>query len=958
MTLVIDQTFINDYVDKTYQLFFELPWEPFELEQDSLSTDGTSEFRVFSELFLKKRITFSEDLAPIFSQLYKIELDKKVHKKLAVSLIVLLERLLHPILQSEWEGFCQQVYDAEINETDKNLQHIFLQEMSILGFKRLFKARPVLKNLVQRVLICWWQNTFSLFARLEMDYALLSSKMSLLGVPCRLIDIESGLSDSHQGMDSVKILWFSQTHAVVYKPRSLEAEERLYRFLDDLTVTGFSIEFQSLWILLREGYSWMEYCCPVEDLSEIDIVSHGRQYGALMALWLLLGGNDLHHENISVSLLGPVILDAETLFATDYEHYQTDSILKKNSWIKPSYEHYSVVSTSMLPTFIRLDEEDYRAVSGTLVYENLFQFNGVEELLVNQQVKWEQFKNATCEGLEDIFNYVLNDMGVSTFKSLVLQTFTGSAQRILVRDTLPYMKILEYLTQDYDSLSNREQFLKTIDSKLKILFNEFDFLENIRVNEIKQLAAFDIPYFYRVMGENSLYGNDLSVVLEPETDFCSIHGCLQQLDLEWIQWQVEISRLLLTPHQQLDNYRLSTATGNQLAHQEVCSLNKQIYINAFESQPLYQVRRMSLLVKKSLEYSDLLKFRSQQRIIESNQFSQNEFVGYGMYTGFMGRLTFLGALACLDDDEALRQFVQVKTQELLALFSLKNAMQLGRKRGISEGTPAILYGLHVLDQLNVFKMPISLAQDFFMFSLDDAIVMDPDFLTGFSGEITLLSCLYKYMPNKVLTAYKHCFIETANKYINSWEDLENETQVGLAHGALGVAFAAARLFEHTQDSNLCMIMKKLIAYEERLVNRLPEYTQNLSWCYGHAGRAITLYESGRILEDDSMIDHAMQLISLKRQPLNFKNHTLCCGSLGYVAANMYINKSTEDYQSKKCRNQYYNDFYHNWETRFKYESNNMDRFMDLSFFLGSSGAGYTMLYSMEPQNIPAIWAFE
>ncbi|QMU80254.1 type 2 lantipeptide synthetase LanM [Streptacidiphilus sp. PB12-B1b] len=129
-----------------------------------------------------------------------------------------------------------------------------------------------------------------------------------------LTGITFGAGDTHRGGQSVALLT-TTTGQVVYKPRSVDVDTRLARLLDTVIAghpAGTRIRVPQ--VLARPDHGWSEhvqhrYCADERELNAFYL-----GIGHWLAVMRLLGGSDLHAENVIAAGPVPVVVDCETLF--------------------------------------------------------------------------------------------------------------------------------------------------------------------------------------------------------------------------------------------------------------------------------------------------------------------------------------------------------------------------------------------------------------------------------------------------------------------------------------------------------------------------------------------------------------------------------------------------------------------------------------------------------------------
>ncbi|WP_283134918.1 type 2 lanthipeptide synthetase LanM family protein [Rhizohabitans arisaemae] len=137
----------------------------------------------------------------------------------------------------------------------------------------------------------------------------------LLPGPCGgLTAVGFGEGDTHRGGDSVAILTF-EAGRVVYKPRSLAVDAELAALLPRLLPgEPAATRIRVPAVVVRDGYGWAEFVQHRYCADDAELRRFYRGVGQWAALMRLLGGSDLHAENLIAVGPVPTVVDCETLF--------------------------------------------------------------------------------------------------------------------------------------------------------------------------------------------------------------------------------------------------------------------------------------------------------------------------------------------------------------------------------------------------------------------------------------------------------------------------------------------------------------------------------------------------------------------------------------------------------------------------------------------------------------------
>lgn len=152
----------------------------------------------------------------------------------------------------------------------------------------------------------------------------------------RVLTVQEGLSDPHDGGRTVALVCFASGVRLVYKPRPVGLEAAFQQLLKWWNRRAGGLELFTLRVVDRAAYGWMEHVRQ-EECHETGAA--GRYYeraGVLMALAGLLDATDLHCGNVVACGEYPVLVDLETL-------------------LQPRWpgEERSLLDTGLVPSWIR-----------------------------------------------------------------------------------------------------------------------------------------------------------------------------------------------------------------------------------------------------------------------------------------------------------------------------------------------------------------------------------------------------------------------------------------------------------------------------------------------------------------------------------------------------------------------------------------------------------------------------
>lgn len=175
----------------------------------------------------------------------------------------------------------------------------------------LDRRYPSLRPRLERMLNQQRSAIETLIARLAADRRDLSQLLG--GAPGRLTGLALEQGDLHAGGQSVARFSF-ENGTVMYKPRSL----RVDRVLDAFLARVFADEVgrpRVPEVIDRGDYGWAAFITHRYCEGEDELRAFYRGLGQWLAVLRLIGGIDIHFENLIASGPQPIVVDVETLFA-------------------------------------------------------------------------------------------------------------------------------------------------------------------------------------------------------------------------------------------------------------------------------------------------------------------------------------------------------------------------------------------------------------------------------------------------------------------------------------------------------------------------------------------------------------------------------------------------------------------------------------------------------------------
>lgn len=177
-------------------------------------------------------------------------------------------------------------------------------------FDHLRKRYPALDTQLKRVLSARRKAIEAMVARLQADR---NDMAVFFGFRCdRLVSVTLGLGDPHNGGHSVAMLTFADG-ALLYKPRPMGLDVAFDAFLEQAFPGTQRIGLPPT--LDRGAYGWSAFVQHRHCQDDDELDTFYTNMGRWMAVLHLLGGTDVHYENLIAAGPLPVVVDPESMFS-------------------------------------------------------------------------------------------------------------------------------------------------------------------------------------------------------------------------------------------------------------------------------------------------------------------------------------------------------------------------------------------------------------------------------------------------------------------------------------------------------------------------------------------------------------------------------------------------------------------------------------------------------------------
>jgi len=248
-------------------------------------------------------------------------------------------------LQADYNVFSLRVMPGLDADSQTRLETFYRAQMSD-GMAAFFYRYPMAMKHLATACARWVVNTRSFALRLREDQDALSERWSFFR-PERLTALSLGLSDAHDGGKTVIGMVFPEGD-IYYKPKPLAAEVFFARYTAFLETCDCADPgtFTRVDALNRGDYGWVRGVRVHSFAAETELHAYFEHAGALLGALYLVGGTDVHVENLIASQNGPVLIDAETLF---HPPVAVDGMDSASVSVNRTLFTDSIIRTGLLP---------------------------------------------------------------------------------------------------------------------------------------------------------------------------------------------------------------------------------------------------------------------------------------------------------------------------------------------------------------------------------------------------------------------------------------------------------------------------------------------------------------------------------------------------------------------------------------------------------------------------------
>lgn len=859
-----------------------------------------------------------------------------------------------------------QLVDPGFKSTDEILNDYddhFFNHGGLAGFLEKY---PLVNNLQQDMLQQLTTFKTELHNHIQTDVDNLSEIFNNnlpIGIP---VSIDTNQGDVHNGGKSAAIVEFTSGLKIVYKPRSGGMDVAFNTFISEIAAeTGIGLKTPR--VLDCGDYFWMEFIehLPVTNTDELS--GYYTECGALLAIVFLLGGTDFHFENIIAHGKHPVLIDLECLFGATSE--MQEGI-------------FGVNNTGLVPANIYLGEQDApidnsgfgawgRQVSGINRWawanagtdalrlekqKGIFTADKNQPVYDGNAVSPQNYLAEITGGFKRACNWFITNKNVLDTPGFAFGNFKNKPMRVIMRYTMNYLFIIEN-SLNADALlsedTRRQEIYRSLNEfptatlllpQTKALVNDAEFEAIKRMN---------VPLFT---------GNTSKLHIRESGD------CPEWAFFETTPYQFTLNRIKNFDAGKMEQ-QVSLITSAFVARYGKVQINRAMQTD----KNLIKYGKASILNETRLIASGI----ALSAIKNNNTFSWNGYTADAgnklvlgqlspmLYDGSLGIACFLNSV----DGDANKQLI-----DTIIAAEVKRACKTNMGISFASGMAGLLYTLvktHRTDNDNL-QTAINLAQ--FVGPADIKKDTKYDIMAGSAGLLLSLAALYKASHSAdvlelMVTIAHHLLqgrvMDSASRSLTWRSEQFDRPLTGFSHGASGIACALLTLFDITGIEKYKQAFYQALQFENYYRNaertnwcdlRKTGYDCKTAWCHGAPGIGLARLHAYLILKDEGLLRDVETAIITTKKHLLSDTDFYCCGNTGridfLIEAALVLGRPALLQDARKALVALINRKNNRgWYQTYDVENVGME---NPSLFRGTAGIGYTLLRSINPDEVRCI----
>lgn len=776
-------------------------------------------------------------------------------------------------------------------------------------FESLVVEYPALFELLHQYLTNWRHHSFDLICRLEEERPRIEQEFGI--VADTVTKIHLGAGDLHHGGKSVCVVYFKSGARVVYKPRSLDTDVRFQNIIRWLNTQQTGFQLKMLRVISHADYGWVEYVEQKPCHTAVEVASFYEKLGALLALLHIINASDFHYENIIAHGADPTLVDLETLLTPNrttpgsMEAVMEDSVLRIA--ILPTWRYHAQTRKRVDFSGISI-AEDQQSLTMRPAWD-AFQTDQMRieprempvgkgknnPTLQGEKVQVADYVPQLEAGFRTVYDLVERNRELFVGSGGFIDAFATTSIRVLLRNTSAYAGLL-YTSFHPDYLGHYLDRDKLFDQ----LWHQPESRQlppELIQRELNDLTRLDVPLFTTFPATRDLWLDHTHRF----PDFYATSGgdcCKAKIrrlgreDLNLQCWLIRSSIASALPSQinfstlrYLEDGQLPVTTGLLL-----------------EEARRIGDRLSELAIHTTGGAVSWYGFAMQGEVYDVRP------VGIDLYSGMPGIILFLAHLGQLTGEARY----QMLADQALACFDgfvddILASVNRPFVMGAFDGVGGWIYFYAQLGALTGRATLTQRAQQLgeIVTQWLDNTIISADIISGWAG-LTLAYLSLNYGPDAA-TALRHAtrcgeaLLRAAVPMPNGgvgWTAYSKQPLVGFGHGAGGVAYALAKLYQATSDIRFQHTMQEALRYERSQFlpdkgnwadlrdlnvaagNQANEVVNMTAWCTGATGIGLGRLGMRAIYEDAELTAEVETALATTLAAGLGWNHSLCHGDAG------------------------------------------------------------------------------
>lgn len=753
----------------------------------------------------------------------------------------------------------------------------------------LFVKYPILKQEMSIFTKQYLSAMKELLMRLYEDYN--SLKVLFFNAQSvELQNIKRG-GDVHRQGRVVTILEFSskeQKSFLVYKPRPAGIDTAYQLFIEWINPKIEMKLYQTKYLDKKE-YAWFEYISHISCTNQEELRRYYQRLGNLLAVIYLLGGTDIHFENVIAHGEHPVIVDLECLLTPTIGlehqtlselHFRTlvidTFLLPKQQMIDTHYTGFDISAFSGMGGEIAPQKvlepvnlgKDYMTIERKEI--RLSQCTNIPKLnedIVDPLHYTQEF----TQGFIEVYNIFLENITLLKSNVSPLKNFKNKEIRIVIRNTSHYAKLLfesYHPVLLHDSQERIEHFNWLIPKE------ETSFLHKILESEFKDLLEGNIPIFNCMSDGDELFDSyhkkiQLRIFESGYNRMMNfVENNLSENDKKIQVLCIEQSMIAYAKNknpntkEQKYNYLCFTGNSNQAEIRASCLRLAQRELDKILDYCILEQDKVSWT---SIDY------------INANVWRPNR-IATDLYNGLSGIMLPFAYGEKIFNNPSYGQIAKISLNTIRKVIRKLKDLE-GLTVGGFSGLGGIIYSLYCLyilwkDEKILIDIKILLE---LCAKIIETQTFEFDIIAGLSGYLAVLETCRSIMSEQEFLILSNTYSQYILTHYSNPEEIPKNHSIpskkpllGFAHGTAGIAWSLMKYYQHSKNEDIRIWISKALDYERKLfsshMNNWPDFRASpeieiseesnflTAWCHGATGIGIARLNMKKMGWYDDHID--------------------------------------------------------------------------------------------------------